>query len=150
MFTGEEGFGCFFDLTTLHEQYSNLPLRVVNLQVLTESQGFCGNRPMRIGIPPKLDRLRDKMAEAQPLRSCKLPFPQFDVRADDEILETKSVTRVHGCFQTKRADQPRRAAYRQQRRGWHVRMLEITGLDPEGCTVCFLVSLPCTFSHHVR
>ena len=27
MFTGEEGFGRFFDLTTLHEQYLNLPIQ---------------------------------------------------------------------------------------------------------------------------
>ena len=27
MFTGEEGFGRFFDLTTLHEQYLNLPVQ---------------------------------------------------------------------------------------------------------------------------
>jgi hypothetical protein len=47
---------------------------------------------MRIGTRSVLDRLRDEMAEAQPLRSCKLPCPQFDVRADDEILETESLT----------------------------------------------------------
>ena len=42
---------------------------------------------MRIGISPKLDRLRNETAEAQPLRSFDLPFPQSDVRFDDGEIE---------------------------------------------------------------
>lgn len=40
---------------------------------------------MRIGLFPKLDRVRNEMAEAQPLRTFELPFPQSDVRFDDEL-----------------------------------------------------------------
>ena len=42
---------------------------------------------MRIGTRSALDRLRDEMAEAQPLRSFDLPFPQSDVRFDDGEIE---------------------------------------------------------------
>jgi len=61
MFTGEEGFGRFFDLTTLHEQYLNLPLhqharRLTYLQYLDLFDAFS---------PPQCNIRRDqKKSEA--------------------------------------------------------------------------------------
>ncbi|KAF2125572.1 splicesome-associated protein [Dothidotthia symphoricarpi CBS 119687] len=61
MFTGEEGFGRFFDLTTLHEQYLNLPVhqharRLTYLQYLDLFDAF---------TPPQCNIRRDqKKSEA--------------------------------------------------------------------------------------
>ncbi|KAL1593706.1 Pre-mRNA-splicing factor sap61 [Paraconiothyrium brasiliense] len=61
MFTGEEGFGRFFDLTTLHEQYLNLPVhqqarRLTYLQYLDVFDVF---------TPPQATIRRDqKMSES--------------------------------------------------------------------------------------
>ncbi|KAI8933268.1 hypothetical protein NX059_009899 [Plenodomus lindquistii] len=61
MFTGEEGFGRFFDLTTLHEQYLNLPVhqharRLTYLQYLDLFDAFS---------PPQCNIRRDqKKSEA--------------------------------------------------------------------------------------
>ena len=65
---------------------------------------------MRIGLFLKLDRVRNEMAEAQPLRTFELPFPQSDVRFDDEILETESLTEsMIAVGPPVDSDQPRRA-----------------------------------------
>jgi splicing factor 3A subunit 3 len=61
MFTGEEGYGRFFDLTTLHEQYLNLPgikgaRRMTYLQYLDAFDIF---------VPPQcLIKKHDKMTDA--------------------------------------------------------------------------------------
>jgi hypothetical protein len=58
----------------------------------------------------ELGRLRDEMAEAQHSRSFELPFPQSDVRFDDEILETESLTEsMIAVGPPVDSDQPRRA-----------------------------------------
>jgi hypothetical protein len=58
----------------------------------------------------EMDRLRNEMAEAQPSRSFELPFPQSDVRFDDEILETESLTEsMIAVGPPVDSDQPRRA-----------------------------------------
>ena len=58
----------------------------------------------------EFDRVRNEMAEAQPLRTFELPFPQSDVRFDDEILETESLTEsMIAVGPPVDSDQPRRA-----------------------------------------
>lgn len=58
----------------------------------------------------ELYRLRREMADAQPLRQFDLPFPQSDVRFDDEILETESLTEsMIAVGPPMDSDQPRRA-----------------------------------------
>ena len=55
-------------------------------------------------------QLRKEMAEAQPVRQFDLPFPQSDVRFDDEILETESLTEsMIAVGPPVDSDQPRRA-----------------------------------------
>jgi splicing factor 3A subunit 3 len=99
MFTGEEGFGRFFDLTTLHEQYLNLPVhqharRLTYLQYLDLFDEFA---------PPKNNIRRDqKMSESyfqylkalqdylesfmrrtKPLENLDKLFTAFDKEFDD-------------------------------------------------------------------
>lgn len=58
----------------------------------------------------QLYSLRKEMADAQPLRQFDLPFPQSDVRFDDEILETESLTEsMIAVGPPVDSDQPRRA-----------------------------------------
>ncbi|KAF2631650.1 hypothetical protein BU25DRAFT_428541 [Macroventuria anomochaeta] len=58
----------------------------------------------------KIYQLRKEMADAQPLRQFDLPFPQSDVRFDDEILETESLTEsMIAVGPPVDSDQPRRA-----------------------------------------
>lgn len=55
-------------------------------------------------------QLRNEMADAQPVRQFDLPFPQSDVRFDDEILETESLTEsMIAVGPPVDSDQPRRA-----------------------------------------
>ncbi|KAF1931568.1 uncharacterized protein M421DRAFT_417337 [Didymella exigua CBS 183.55] len=55
-------------------------------------------------------QMRREMADAQPLRQFDLPFPQSDVRFDDEILETESLTEsMIAVGPPVDSDQPRRA-----------------------------------------
>lgn len=71
------------------------------------------------GLPANNDQLEDlehvyqlrkEMADAQPLRSFESPFPQSDVRFDDEILETESLTEsMIAVGPPVDSDQPRRA-----------------------------------------
>jgi splicing factor 3A subunit 3 len=76
MFTGEEGFGRFFDLTTLHEQYLNLPVhqharRLTYLQYLDLFDAFS---------PPQNNIRRDqKKSEAyfQYLKALQDYLEQF-------------------------------------------------------------------------
>jgi len=54
-------------------------------------------------------QIRKEMADAQPLRQFDLPFPQSDVRFDDEILETESLTEsMIAVGPPVDSDQPRR------------------------------------------
>jgi hypothetical protein len=54
-------------------------------------------------------QMRREMADAQPLRQFDLPFPQSDVRFDDEILETESLTEsMIAVGPPVDSDQPRR------------------------------------------
>lgn len=54
-------------------------------------------------------QMRREMADAQPLRQFDLPFPQSDVRFDDEILETESLTEsMIAVGPPVNSDQPRR------------------------------------------
>jgi hypothetical protein len=53
---------------------------------------------------------RKEMAEAQPLKQFEMPFPTSDVRFDDEILETESLTDSQiAVGPPVDSDQPRRA-----------------------------------------
>lgn len=55
-------------------------------------------------------QLRKEMSDAQPLRQFDLPFPQSDIRFDDEILETESLTEsMIAVGPPMDSDQPRRA-----------------------------------------
>jgi hypothetical protein len=55
-------------------------------------------------------QMRKEMSDAQPLRQFELPFPQSDVRFDDEILETESLTEsMIAVGPPVDSDQPRRA-----------------------------------------
>jgi len=55
-------------------------------------------------------QMRKEMADAQPLRQFELPFPQSEVRFDDEILETESLTEsMIAVGPPVDSDQPRRA-----------------------------------------
>ncbi|KAJ4383349.1 hypothetical protein N0V86_001396 [Didymella sp. IMI 355093] len=54
-------------------------------------------------------QMRREMADAQPVRQFDLPFPQSDVRFDDEILETESLTEsMIAVGPPMDSDQPRR------------------------------------------
>jgi splicing factor 3A subunit 3 len=72
MFTGEEGFGRFFDLTTLHEQYLNLPVH---------------QHARRLTYLQYLD-LFDVFTEEQSRRDQKMSEPYFQyLKALQEYLE---------------------------------------------------------------
>jgi splicing factor 3A subunit 3 len=99
MFTGEEGFGRFFDLTTLHEQYLNLPVlqharRLTYLQYLDLFDAFS---------PPRSNIRRDQkdsetyfqylkalqdymesfMRRTKPLENLDKLFANFDKEFED-------------------------------------------------------------------
>ncbi|KNG49307.1 splicesome-associated protein [Stemphylium lycopersici] len=99
MFTGEEGFGRFFDLTTLHEQYLNLPVhqharRLTYLQYLDLFDVF---------TPPQCNIRRDQkkseayfhylkalqdylegfMRRTKPLENLDKLFANFDKEFED-------------------------------------------------------------------
>lgn len=58
----------------------------------------------------QINQMRQEMADAQPVRQFDLPFPQSDVRFDDEILETESLTEsMIAVGPPVDSDQPRRA-----------------------------------------
>lgn len=71
------------------------------------------NQPASNEQPEDLEQvyqLRKEMADAQPVRQFDLPFPQSDVRFDDEILETESLTEsMIAVGPPVDSDQPRRA-----------------------------------------
>jgi splicing factor 3A subunit 3 len=92
MFTGEEAFGRFFDLTTLHEQYLNLPgiKRLTYLQYLDAFDTFT---PPQMNIK-RADKLNDVyfwyvgelstylesfMRRTRPLENLDKLFASFDV-----------------------------------------------------------------------
>jgi splicing factor 3A subunit 3 len=94
MFTGEEGFGRFFDLTTLHEQYLNLPVhqharRLTYLQYLDIFDAFT---PPQNNIPREQkkseyyfqylkalqDYLESFMRRTKPLENLDKLFANFD------------------------------------------------------------------------
>ncbi|CBY01635.1 hypothetical protein LEMA_P004220.1 [Plenodomus lingam JN3] len=106
MFTGEEGFGRFFDLTTLHEQYLNLPVhqhsrRLTYLQYLDVFDAFS---------PPKCNIRRDQkkseayfqylkalqdylesfMRRTKPLENLDKLFDSFD-KEFEELWEKEQV-----------------------------------------------------------
>lgn len=106
MFTGEEGFGRYFDLTTLHEQYLNLPLhqnarRLTYLQYLDQFDIF---------TPPQCSIRRDQkksesyfqylkalqdylegfMRRTKPLENLDKIFANFD-KEFDELWEKDEV-----------------------------------------------------------
>ncbi|KAH6643948.1 hypothetical protein C7974DRAFT_300404, partial [Boeremia exigua] len=71
------------------------------------------NQPASNELPEDLEQIyqmRKEMADAQPVRQFELPFPQSDVRFDDEILETESLTEsMIAVGPPVDSDQPRRA-----------------------------------------
>lgn len=94
MFTGEEGFGRFFDLTTLHEQYLNLPVhqharRLTYLQyldlfdVFTERQGsarrdLTKSEPYFQYLKALQEYLESFMRRTKPLENLDKLFASFD------------------------------------------------------------------------
>ncbi|ORY19142.1 hypothetical protein BCR34DRAFT_552625 [Clohesyomyces aquaticus] len=94
MFTGEEGFGRFFDLTALHEQYLNLPghqnsRRVTYLQYLDQFDAFtppqCNIRPENKMQDPYFQYLKALqeylegfMRRTKPLENLDKIFANFD------------------------------------------------------------------------
>ena len=99
MFTGEEGFGRFFDLTTLHEQYLNLPVhqqtrRLTYLQYLDLFDSFAPpqvvirrNQKMTEPYFQYLKALQDYlegfMRRTRPLENLNKLFSNFDKEFDD-------------------------------------------------------------------
>lgn len=100
MFTGEEGFGRFFDLTTLHEQYLNLPVhqqarRLTYLQYLDVFDSFA---PPQVAIrrDQKMsesyfhylkalqDYLESFMRRTKPLENLDKLFANFDKEFDEK------------------------------------------------------------------
>ncbi|KAF1969649.1 hypothetical protein BU23DRAFT_512806 [Bimuria novae-zelandiae CBS 107.79] len=100
MFTGEEGFGRFFDLTTLHEQYLNLPVhqqarRLTYLQYLDVFDIF---NPPQVAIrrDQKMsesyfqylkalqDYLESFMCRTKPLENLDKIFAHFDKEFDEQ------------------------------------------------------------------
>lgn len=94
MFTGEEGFGRFFDMTTLHEQYLNLPVtqnarRLTYLQYLDLFDAFsppqCNIRRDQKKSEPYFqylktlqDYLEGFMRRTKPLENLDKLFANFD------------------------------------------------------------------------
>ncbi|KAF1954187.1 splicesome-associated protein [Byssothecium circinans] len=107
MFTGEEGFGRFFDLTMLHEQYLNLPAhqhvrRLTYLQYLDLFDVFV---PPQCNIPRNhkmsepyfqyikalQDYLESFMRRTKPLENLDKLFAEFD-KDFDEAWEKDEVS----------------------------------------------------------
>ncbi|OSS46945.1 hypothetical protein B5807_08897 [Epicoccum nigrum] len=92
MFTGEEGFGRFFDLTTLHEQYLNLPVhqharRLTYLQYLdlfdvfpesSDSRGKKMSEPYFQYLKALQEYLEGFMRRTKPLENLDKLFASFD------------------------------------------------------------------------
>lgn len=94
MFTGEEGFGRFFDLTTLHEQYLNLPVhsnarRLTYLQYLDLFDAFAPpennvrreqkkNEAYFQYLKALQDYLESFMRRTKPLENLDRLFANFD------------------------------------------------------------------------
>jgi splicing factor 3A subunit 3 len=106
MFTGEEGFGRFFDLTMLHDQYLNLPVHQMrrNLSYLQYLDAFDSFEPAVSGIrrDQKLseryfqylkalqDYLEDFMRRTKPLENLDKLFANFDTEFQ-ELWEKEEV-----------------------------------------------------------
>jgi splicing factor 3A subunit 3 len=106
LFTGEEGFGRFFDLTMLHEQYLNLPIhqqarRVTYLQYLDTFDNF--NQAQ--GTIPRKSKLQNSylqylkalqeylesfMRRTKPLENLDKLFANFD-KEFDELWEKDEI-----------------------------------------------------------
>lgn len=90
MFTGEEGFGRYFDLTTLHEDYLNLPgikggRRITYIQYLDSFDTFTGiKRTDKLTdayfkyIGALASYLESFMEKTRPLEDLKKLFVSFD------------------------------------------------------------------------
>ncbi|KAH7135447.1 splicesome-associated protein [Dendryphion nanum] len=106
MFTGEEGFGRYFDLTTLHEQFLNLPVhqqsrRVTYLQYLdifdsfTPAQGFV-RRDQKLSesyfqyLKALQDYLEGFMRRTKPLENLDKVLAGFD-KEFEELWEKDEV-----------------------------------------------------------
>jgi splicing factor 3A subunit 3 len=99
MFTGEEGFGRFFDLTTLHEQYLNLPVhqharRLTYLQYLDVFDAFSPpqssiRRDQKFSeayfqyLKALQDYLEGFMRRTKPLENLDKLFAHFDSQFED-------------------------------------------------------------------
>ncbi|KAF2025516.1 hypothetical protein EK21DRAFT_76221 [Setomelanomma holmii] len=113
MFTGEEGFGRFFDLTTLHEQYLNLPVhqharRLTYLQYLDLFDAFSPpqnniRRDQKKSeayfqyLKALQDYLESFMRRTKPLENLEKLFDNFDKEfeelwAKDEVPGWEKVT----------------------------------------------------------
>jgi splicing factor 3A subunit 3 len=106
MFTGEEGFGRFFDLTMLHEQYLNLPVqqhirRLTYLQYLDLFDDFvppaCSiprthkmSEPYFQYLKALVDYLEGFMRRVKPLENLDNVFKEFD-REFEEAWEKDAV-----------------------------------------------------------
>jgi splicing factor 3A subunit 3 len=106
MFTGEEGFGRFFDLTMLHEQYQNLPVqqqarRLNYLQYLDNFDNFAApqgtdNRDQKLTEPyfqyvkALQEYLESFMRRTKPLENLDKLFETFD-KEFDELWEKDEV-----------------------------------------------------------
>ena len=99
MFTGEEGFGRFFDLTTLHEQYLNLSVhqharRLTYLQYLDLFDVFTGpqssirrdqkkSEPYFQYLKALQEYLESFMRRTKPLENLDKLFASFDKEFDE-------------------------------------------------------------------
>ncbi|KAH7071267.1 hypothetical protein BKA63DRAFT_568407 [Paraphoma chrysanthemicola] len=113
MFTGEEGFGRFFDLTTLHEQYLNLPVhqharRLTYLQYLDLFDAFSPpqnniRRDQKKSeayfqyLKALQDYLESFMQRTKPLENLDKLFANFDKEfeelwAKDEVPGWEKIT----------------------------------------------------------
>ncbi|KAF2279927.1 uncharacterized protein EI97DRAFT_429697 [Westerdykella ornata] len=104
MFTGEEGFGRFFDLTMLHEQYLNLPIlqltrRLSYLQYLDTFDNFTQgtfNRTQKLSesyfqyLKALQEYLESFMRRTKPLENLDKLFASFD-KEFDELWEKDEV-----------------------------------------------------------
>jgi splicing factor 3A subunit 3 len=118
MFTGEEGFGRFFDLTTLHEQYLNLPVhqharRLTYLQYLDLFDAFT---PPQCNIPRDQKKseayfqylkalqeyLESFMRRTKPLENLDKLFANFDKEFEEQWAQDE----VPGWEKTAHASAP--------------------------------------------
>jgi splicing factor 3A subunit 3 len=118
MFTGEEGFGKFFDLTTLHEQYLNLPVhqharRLTYLQYLDVFDAFSPpqssiRREQKFSeayfqyLKALQDYLEGFMRRTKPLENLDKLFTHFDSQfeelwAKDEVPGWEKVAPASGA-----------------------------------------------------